>query len=71
MASGPDGSWAMAWRIAWDSAAEADEFAAVHEGLQPGFGVAAALMRPSAIETLVLHGSSADVLAGLVAAFGD
>jgi hypothetical protein len=70
VASGPGGDWAMAWRIAWDSAAEADEFAAVHDGLQPGFDVVAQAVRLSPTETLVLHASSADVLAALVLAFG-
>ena len=71
VASGPDDRWAMAWRIAWDSAAEADEFAATHDGLQPGGDALGTLVRPSPTETLVLHGSSADVFAALVSALGD
>jgi len=71
VARGGDDDWAMAWRIAWDSAAEADEFAAAHDGLQPGRDALGTLVRPSPTETLVLHGSSADVLAALVSAFGD
>jgi hypothetical protein len=71
VARGPDGSWAMAWRIAWDSASEADEFAAVHAGVAPGSGVGATLLRPSATETLVLHASSAGVLADLEASLAD
>jgi hypothetical protein len=68
VAGGPDGAWAMAWRIAWDSAAEADEFAAVHDGLQPGGDIAATLVRTAPTETVVVHASSPDVLAAVVSA---
>jgi hypothetical protein len=68
VAGGPDGAWAMAWRIAWDSAAEADEFAAAHDGLQPGGDIAATLVRTAPTETVVVHASSPDVLAAVVSA---
>jgi hypothetical protein len=71
VASGPDGAWAMAWRIAWDSAAEADEFAAAHDGLQQGGDIAATLVRTAPTETVVVHAASPDVLAALVATFGE
>lgn len=71
VARGPDGAWALAWRIAWDSPVEADEFAAAHGGLQPGGDAVGSLVRAAPTETLILHASSADVLAAMVAAFAD
>jgi hypothetical protein len=66
VATGLDDAWVLGWRIAWDSAVEADEFAAAYEGLEPGADIASALLRPSATETLVVHASAADVLAAAV-----
>jgi hypothetical protein len=63
LATGPDDAWVLSWRIAWDSAADADEFAAAYEGLQPGGGIASGLWRPSDTDTIVVHASGADVLA--------
>ena len=71
VASGPDDSWALAWRIAWDSPAEADEFARAHGGLQPGGDAVGSLVRAAPAETLILHASSEDVLAAMVGAFAD
>lgn len=71
VAHGPDGAWALAWRIAWDASAEADEFAVAHAATSAPDGIAADLLRASATETIVLHASSAEVLAALVSAFGD
>jgi hypothetical protein len=70
VARGPDGDWAMAWRVTWDSAADADEFQAAHEGLQAGGDIRSTLVRASPIETVILHAPSDDLLAGLVSAFG-
>jgi hypothetical protein len=69
VASGPGGLWALAWRIAWDSAADADEFAAAYEPLEVGGEIASGLVRPSPTETLVLHAPSAEGLAALVTLF--
>ena len=69
VASGSDDEWAMAWLIAWDSAADAGEFAAAYEPLEAGGEVASGLLRPSPTETLVLHASSAEGLAALVTLF--
>ena len=70
VATGLDEAWVMAWRLAWDSAAEADEFAAAYEGLQPGGEIRSALLRPSATETVVVHASSTDVLAAAISRLG-
>jgi hypothetical protein len=66
VAVSPDGDWVMAWRITWDSPADAQEFAATYEPLEPGGTIASALLQPSAEETQVLHASSAEGLAALV-----
>ena len=66
VATGLDDAWVMGWRIAWDSTAEAEEFAAAYERLDPGGAVGSALLRPSANETLVVHASADDVLAAAV-----
>lgn len=71
VATGLDDAWVMAWRIAWDSAADADEFAAAYDGLQPGEGLASQLLRPAADETLVVHASAADVLAAAISRLRD
>lgn len=64
VASGPGGSWAMTWRVAWDSPAEASEFmAASGEATSPPF--ASRTVRLDQRTTLVLHASSAAVLASL------
>jgi hypothetical protein len=63
VATGPDEAWVLGWRIAWDSAADADEFVVAYEGLEPGGDIASALLQPSATETLVIHASAEDLLA--------
>ncbi len=66
VATGLDDAWVMGWRIAWDSATDADEFAATYEVLEPGGDIGSALLRPSSTETLVVHASADDVLAAAV-----
>ncbi|HSM38761.1 MAG TPA: hypothetical protein VK838_05455, partial [Candidatus Limnocylindrales bacterium] len=65
VAEGPNGEWAMAWRIAWDSAADADEFQAAYEATSAPSGFVSRLVRSSSEETLVLHASSSQVLTSL------
>jgi hypothetical protein len=66
VATGLDDAWVMGWRIAWDTEADADEFDAAYGGLEPGGGIASDVLRPSPTETLVVHASSADVLAAVI-----
>jgi hypothetical protein len=66
VATGLDDAWVMAWRMAWDTEVDADEFDAAYEGLQPAGGIASDVLRPSPTETLVVHASSADVLAAAI-----
>lgn len=65
VAEGPDGEWAMAWRVAWDSAADADEFVAAYRATAAPDGFANSVSRSSPTETLVLHASSATILGQL------
>ncbi len=62
VATGLDDAWMLAWRIAWDAPAEADQFAAAYGAANPG-GLASELVRASDTETLVVHASSDGVLA--------
>jgi hypothetical protein len=66
VATGLDGAWVMAWRIAWDSPTDADEFAASYDSLEPPGEIASALRSPSATETLVVHANADDVLAAAI-----
>lgn len=62
VARGPEEGWSMAWMLAWDSTADADEFAAAYEQADRGDIPATRLVRVSDTETLVLHASSDAVL---------
>lgn len=62
IASGPDGSFAVAWRLAWDADADADEFVAAYEQVIGELPFPATVREVSPGEVLVLHGSDEDVL---------
>jgi hypothetical protein len=66
-ASGPVGAFALAWRLKWDSAQDADEFAAAYASVQGSLPVEARLVRVSDTEQLVLQASSADLVERLAA----
>lgn len=66
VAEGPDGEWAMAWRIAFDTAADQDEFEAALQSVD-GFG---GYRTPSDTELILLNASSAEILDRLAAAIG-
>jgi hypothetical protein len=70
VAVGPDGAWAMAWRVSWDTVADAQEFADAVGTLTVPTGTNATLLRPATDETVVLRASSPDLLATLEAALG-
>lgn len=71
VAVGPDGEWAMAWSIGWDTAADADEFSGAASELDQISGSRPALLRPSDGETIVLRASSPEALVTLQDALGD
>jgi hypothetical protein len=69
VATNPDGSWALGWRIAWDAPIESTEFETAYAGVQSGLGFPARVVHVSDRETVVLQASSAtllDTIAGLV-----
>jgi len=70
VATGANGTWAMAWRIAWDTTADAQEFWDAANGLSIPGGVAGQLVRTGSDEITLITASSAANLATLVAAFG-
>lgn len=70
VASGPDGEWALAWRIAFDAPGQATEFDDAYGTITAELPFATASRSPAAGERLVLHASSASVLDRLEAALG-
>ncbi|HYN64697.1 MAG TPA: hypothetical protein VES36_08835 [Candidatus Limnocylindrales bacterium] len=71
VARGPDGEWVLAWRMAWDAAGEATEFATIRGQATATLPFATAVDRPSDTETLVLHASSATLLNRVEALLAD
>jgi hypothetical protein len=67
-ASGPDGAFALAWRLRWDSAADADQFAAAYATARGSLEFPAQLVKVSDTEQLVVQGSSQAVVDRLAAA---
>jgi len=68
VASGPSGAFALAWRLKWDSATDADQFAVAYASVRGTLPFPAVLVRRSATEVLVVHASSQAVLDTVVAA---
>jgi hypothetical protein len=67
LASGPDGAWSLAWRIAWDFPQHATEFEDAYARISADLGFGTGYVRVSESETLVVHASTAE-LAGETAA---
>lgn len=61
VASGPDGAFALAWRIAWDTAADGSEFADAYAGITAALGFPADVVELADGDTLVVHGSTEDL----------
>lgn len=61
VASGPDGAFALAWRLAWDTAADAEEFASTYQAAAGDLPFNVRVGEPDGNEVLVLHASSDDV----------
>ena len=55
--SGPDDAFAVAWRLAWDSAGDATEFADAYQVVVDGLGFAASVTELPNGEVLVVHAS--------------
>lgn len=68
IASGPDGAFALAWRLKWDSAPHATEFRAAYSSVRGSLPFPAQLVQLSADEMLVVHASTQAALNTVVAA---
>jgi hypothetical protein len=62
VAEGPGGQWAMSWKIAWDAAADADEFVAQQNDITADLPFKAVVRRTGPTTTFVFHASSATVM---------
>jgi len=68
IATGPDDAFAVAWRLAWESAADADEFLAAYETVVDSLDFPASVTELPDGEILVAHASTEALLAQTVAA---
>ena len=71
VATGPDDAFAVAWRLAWDTPEDADEFADAYNSVVSGLGFPASVIRVDEDEVLIAHGSSPDVLRRAIEAASD
>ncbi len=69
--SGADDEFAVAWRLAWDTPADAQEFLAAYRSIVDAFAFPASVIEVSGGEILVAHASSADLLRRTVDAAND
>jgi hypothetical protein len=67
---GPDGEWALALRIAWDAASEANGFDDAHALISADLPFATAMRSTGRSERLILHASSPATMDTLKAALG-
>jgi hypothetical protein len=70
VATGPDGGWALAWRIAWDAPSEATEFEAAYDAVESSLAFPTQLVHTAAGETVVLQASGDDILAEITSLVG-
>jgi hypothetical protein len=70
VASGPTDDWGMAWRIEWDTTAQADEFDEAYGQITADLPFATQATSASNGDTLILHASSAALLDQLANALG-
>ena len=70
VASGPDDAFAPAWRLAWDTPADAAEFVAAYEVALGSLDFPASVTSLADGQVLVAHASSEELLAETVAAAG-
>ena len=66
--SGPNGAFSLAWRLTWDGAADATEFADAYAKVADALPFPARLVSLSATEQLVVHASSDALLETTLAA---
>jgi hypothetical protein len=66
--SGPDGAFSLAWRLAWDTPADAAEFAVAYAKVTDALPFPARLVSLSDTEQLIVHASSDTLLETTLAA---
>ena len=71
VATGPDEAFAVAWRLAWDTPADADEFVAAYNTAIGSLDFPASVTELGSGEVLVSHGSSEEILRRTVDAAND
>ena len=71
IASGADDAFAVAWRLAWDTPADAQEFLAAYRSIVNAFAFPASVIEVSGGEILVAHASTEDLLRRTVDAAND
>lgn len=71
IASGPDGAFAVAWRLAWDTPADAEEFASAYEQISGTLGFPASVERLADGDVLVVHASDENVRARTIEVAGE
>ena len=67
VATDAKGSWALGWRIAWDTPGDATEFEDAYRAVEAGLPFAGRLVHTSDGDTIVLQASSAEVLEKIAA----
>ena len=70
VASGPNDEWGMAWRIEWDTTAQADEFDEAYSQITADLPFVTRATSTANGDTLILHASSTGVLDQLANALG-
>ena len=66
--AGPGGAFGLAWKLAWDSPADAREFSDAYAAVEARLPFPSCLVRLNDREVLVAHASSSQVLAKVIAA---
>jgi hypothetical protein len=62
VANGPDDEFAVAWRLAWDTPQDAEEFADAYAAVVAALPFPAAVQSVGDAEVLVIHGSTDDLV---------
>ncbi len=70
-AIGPGDAFAVAWRLAWDTPQDAEEFVEAYNAVIPSLGFPASVTELADGEILVAHGSTPEILRRAVAAADD
>ena len=69
VAAGPDGAFALAWRLAWDEAADGAQFLDAYGSILESLPFAASVRAVPGGDVLVVHGSNDAIADAVVASF--